>query len=447
MRLMEIPHRYRAWTAMTLAAMALMPFGLGAQTTLREAAAKAGLNFGVAAGAQFYGTTAYQNVVAKEFNMAVCENEMKMGSLQSRRGTFNWTRPDQLVAFAVEKSIAMRGHTLVWHSQSGFAGNGGSTTFQRAELLAIMREHITTVLTRYKGKIKEWDVVNEAYDGQGKRRTDNFWQTAIGDDFMDSAFVFAHRADPDAQLYYNDFSSENVSAKSTGIYEMVKTLRAKGIPIHGVGFQTHTGTNVNKTSVSQNIKRLGDIGVRVSITELEISRAGDNATPWNNLMGACLENYNCTSFITWGLNDGQSWLRDDCQGCLIFNNDYTPKPAVHAGLITTMNAANADLAARRKTFTNQAPSVGVSSRFLMPARSALRFAGGAFHVAPGTAGEVILRVHAADGSLLATLSGANPAGGAITLPWDGAVRSAGLHLVRMQAGGRDLGVHRIVLGR
>ena len=163
--------------------------------------------------------------------MAVCENEMKFGSIEARQGTFTYTRPDQLVKFADENAITMRGHTLVWHSQSGYAGNGGTTSFKRGRTSPkIMKDHIAAVVGHYKGKIHEWDVVNEAIDGQGKRRTDNFWQTAIGDDFIDSAFVFAHRADPDAYLYYNDFSSETVNSKSTGIYEMVKTMKAKGNP-------------------------------------------------------------------------------------------------------------------------------------------------------------------------------------------------------------------------
>jgi endo-1,4-beta-xylanase len=287
-------------------------------------------------------------------------------------------------------------------------------------------------------------VVNEAIDGQGRRRTDNFWQTAIGDDFIDSAFVFAHRADPAAMLYYNDFSSENVNSKSTGIYEMVKRMKEKGIPIHGVGFQTHTGTNVNKSSVSENIKRLGDLGLRVSITELEIARAGDNATPWNNILGACLENFNCTSFVTWGLNDGQSWLRDGCQGCLIFNNDYTPKPAVYASLVNLMNTANAEISARRKTF-NESGTTAAFPGLAPLAGASLRFAGGSFHAVPGMAGDLSLRIHAADGSLVSHLSVRNPSGAARTLPWTGA-RSQGLYLVRMQAGGRDLGVHRIIAG-
>ena len=436
--------------AVLLLGLVFAPATSQAQTTLKAAAAKANLYFGAAVGGTFYSSTtgSYATTLKNEFNMAVCENEMKFGSIQARQGTFTYTRPDQLVKFAEENAITMRGHTLVWHSQSGFAGNSGTTSFNRAELLKIMKDHITAVVTHYKGKIHEWDVVNEAIDGSGRRRTDNFWQTALGEDFIDSAFVFAHRADPDAYLYYNDFSSETVSSKSTGIYEMVKTMKAKGIPIHGVGFQTHTGTNVNKASVSENMARLGKLGLRVSITELEIARAGDNATPWNNIMGACLENFNCTSFVTWGINDGQSWLRDGCGGCLIFNDSFAPKPAVYAGLIAAMSGANQTIALKRKNFDltgDTSGIVAISPKSGSRSQGSLRYAGGAFHAAPDRAGDVRLRVFTSDGTLVSTLSGKAPESGALSLPWSG-VPAPGMYLVSMQAGGQDQGVHRVMVG-
>ena len=188
---------------------------LSAQETLKNYAGKIPLNIGTCVDSNFYqNTQTYSNIVKREFNTVACENEMKPASLQPTQGTFSFTLADKIVAFAQQNNMKIRGHTLVWHNQNPNWLAKGSWT--RATLLAVMKAHINGVLGHYKGKIIEWDVVNEAFDdsGAGARRN-TFWQNIIGNDYIDSAFTYAYQADPAALLFYNDYSTCTINAKST----------------------------------------------------------------------------------------------------------------------------------------------------------------------------------------------------------------------------------------
>lgn len=332
-----------------LRALLAVPFLLGAaraQGTLAEAAAKAGLNIGMATSSrQLTGT--YGNTAKAQYNMFVCENDMKFQSTEPSRGRFSYGGGDGVYNFGQANGQRLRGHNFIWHAQSGWAANVNGS---RDEMLGIMKTHIDSVGGHFKGKVVEWDVLNEITDdGNGNGLRKSFWQKAIGDDYPDSAFFYSRRADPYAKLYYNDYGGDGVNSKSTAMLNLAKKWIQNKVPIDGIGLQCHLSSPVNKQSISDNIKRFGEIGLRISLTEIDIKNG--TTQDWTNLMGACLENFNCTSFLTWGIYDGASWLGQGCN-CLLFTESWQPKAAVQA-LIDLMNNADPAVVAKRKEFAKE----------------------------------------------------------------------------------------------
>jgi endo-1,4-beta-xylanase len=265
---------------------------------------------------------------------------MKWSLIQPERYRYDWAEADELVNFAIAHEMKVRGHTLIWQGQIPNWLEYGNWT--RDELLAVMKEHITNVVGRYRGRVYVWDVVNEALI-QGNDILTPFWSTNIGSDYIDLAFQMAHEADPDALLFYNDFSAEAMNAKSDAVYNLVKDMKARGIPIDGVGMQFHVKLNglPPLDQVAQNFKRLGDLGLQVHITELDIRIKGkptpeqleQQAQNYRDLVNICLEAPNCTAFIMWGMTDKYSWIPYYKKGfgsALIFDENYQPKPAYMA---------------------------------------------------------------------------------------------------------------------
>jgi len=215
--------------------VAVMP-AAAAGTTLGAAAAGSGRYFGTAISTSHLSDTTYTTIAAREFNMATPENEMKPDATEPTEGTFTFSAGDQVYNWATSHGMRVRGHTLVWHSQLP----GWMTSLSgSAATLAGMEEHINGVMSHYKGKLAYWDVVNEALNEDGTRRSD-VWQNNIGNSYIDQAFQTARAADPSAKLCYNDYNLENWSyAKTQGAYNMIKDLKSRGIPVDCVGFQTH----------------------------------------------------------------------------------------------------------------------------------------------------------------------------------------------------------------
>ena len=179
----------------------------------------------------------HRDLIVKHFNSITAENEMKFDALQPTEGIFNFYRADQMIEFAKENNIQVRGHVLVWHSQTPswvfrFAGQPATKEL----LLERMRNHISTVVGRYKGQIYAWDVVNEAISDGPEIYRDSPWYNIIGKEFIAEAFRAAHEADPDAKLFYNDYNAVE-PAKMQKIYNMLKELIEEGVPIHGVGIR------------------------------------------------------------------------------------------------------------------------------------------------------------------------------------------------------------------
>jgi endo-1,4-beta-xylanase len=317
-----------------------------AATTIREAAAAAGLNFGIATNSGDVNNATYAAAAKSQFDMVVCENEMKFESTENPIGTFKYNGGDAVSTFAVANNMKMRGHNFIWHSQSSSAAGAVK---DRATGLTVMRNHIEAVGGHFKTKIYEWDVLNETYSGG----TGSLWYK-IGADYTDSALAISRRVlGTSGYLYSNDYGADGVNSKSTAILNIAKKWLDNDVPLDGIGFQCHLNSPINKNDISANIKRFGDLGLRVSLTEIDIKNA--TATDWTNLVNACLENFNCVSFVTWGLSDSRSWIGSNC-GCLLYNgNPPTAKANMVQAVIDALNKADPTIAAKRKQFTAKTP--------------------------------------------------------------------------------------------
>lgn len=280
----------------------------------------------------------YGALVAREFNQITADNAMKFKSLQPIRTVFDFKVADKLVAFAQQNEMQVRGHTLVWHQQlAGWVENGD---FTRDEMIAILKDHVTTVVSHYRGQVAYWDVVNEAIADEDGSLRDTVWLRTIGPEYIDMAFQFAREADPDAKLFYNDYNNEDMGMKSNAVYDLVKGMIERGVPIDGVGLQMHLilESPPPTADVVENMERLGDLGLEVHITELDVRMQvppsdkdlWDQATVYSDMMQACLSVSKCKVFTIWGFSDRHSWIPGFFSGygsALIFDEDYNPKPA------------------------------------------------------------------------------------------------------------------------
>lgn len=212
--------------------------------------------------------------ILRHFNSLTAENAMKMGNIHPKKNEYYWKAADSIVAFAERKGLKLRGHTLLWHKQTPnwlFVDNNGSEV-SKDVLLQRLKDHITTVVNRYKGKVYAWDVVNEAIsDVPGEYLRNTAWLKIIGEEYITKAFQWAHEADPRALLFYNDYNETN-PVKREKIYRLVKSLKDAGVPVHGIGLQGHW--SINEPSGGQldsTIKRFAELGLKIQITELDVS--------------------------------------------------------------------------------------------------------------------------------------------------------------------------------
>lgn len=282
----------------------------------------------------------YQRLLAQEFSGITPENAMKFKALQPERNRYTFEDADMLTAFAQNHRMQIHGHTLVWYRS--LPDWLTETQWNSAQLESILRQHIKTVVGHFRGKVQSWDVVNEAIDEEGRSFRDNLWLRGLGSRYIELAFRWAHEADPDARLFYNDYNGELLNAKSNTIYQMVKRLKQKNVPIHGVGLQMHTSINnpPDYRALAANIQRLADLGLAVRITEMDVrterrfsskaDRLARQAQIYRSVMSVCLQDENCEAFSTWGVADHLSWLRlmmDRNDEPLLFDKQYQPKPA------------------------------------------------------------------------------------------------------------------------
>lgn len=308
-------------------------------------------------------------IVQKHFNTITAENAMKWMHLQPRQGEFAFTQANRFVEFGQKHGMTIIGHTLVWHSQTPrwvFQDQDGEPLTREA-LLERMREHIHTVAGRYKGKVHGWDVVNEALNDDGTLRQSP-WLKIIGEDYLVKAFQFAHEADPEAELYYNDYSLEG-ERKRVGALTLVKKLQAAGVKLTGVGLQGHYHLERPAArQIDETIAAFANLGLKVMITELDVnvlptpgSGGADVGTRFNadpklnpysdglpeemqqrlarryaEIFNVFLKHQQSVTRVTfWGVTDRGSWLnhfpvRGRTNYPLLFDRNGQPKPAFDA---------------------------------------------------------------------------------------------------------------------
>ena len=310
--------------------------------------------------------TAAARLVLQHFNAITPENSMKATHLHPEWGKYNFTVADQLVDYGKKHQIKINGHTLIWHSQ---LPNYVRKINNADSLRQYMKNHITTVAGRYKGKVFSWDVVNEALADDGSLRKSIF-QQLLGEEYIAEAFRLAQAAAPDAELYYNDYNIEQPK-KRAGAIALIKKLQAAGVKIDGVGIQGHwRASHIPLAAIEQSIKEFSALGIKVMFTELDLTVLpnpfrGDNADVsartanstnelnpypaglpdsvqatlskgYEDLFKLFLQYKDEVSRITfWGVHDGQSWLnhfpvRNRTNYPLLFDRNYQPKPAFYA---------------------------------------------------------------------------------------------------------------------
>jgi endo-1,4-beta-xylanase len=356
---------------------------IAADETIRELAKERGRFIGTILNSEWFNDAIepeFEEIHKTQFNVVVAENEMKFDATEPQEDEFNFAKGDKMVEYAKANKIRVRGHALAWHSQvanwvSNYSG-------QKEKLLAVLKNHITKVVGHWKGQIAEWDVVNEAVNDEYNadwRSNGSVWYEGIGSEFLDSAFVWAHAADPDAELCYNDYSLEwglREGSKASFVVEQVKRWKKNGIPITCVGTQTHI--EIAHETTPQNVralaKALAELGVTLNITELDIGFPKGDAGKltaadyekqghlYRQFMDVFLEEPNMGEFVIWGLTDAHSWL-DEQQGkteALLYDKQYKPKPAFDS-IMVSLKAHPASEVQTPYTFTDDTTSCTADS--------------------------------------------------------------------------------------
>jgi endo-1,4-beta-xylanase len=311
--------------------------------SLRQLAEAKSRYFGTALTQSNLGDPTLTAVAAAQFDMVTPGNEMKWDTTEPANGSYSFGAGDAIVAFATSHSQRVRGHNLVWHSQLP----SWVSSLPLNQVQAAMESHITTEATHYKGQVYAWDVVNEPFNDDGSLRQDVFYN-AMGSGYIADALRTAHAADPNAKLYLNDYNIEATGAKSNAMYSLVSSLKSQGVPIDGVGFESHFILGQVPSTLLANMQRFAALGVNVAITELDdriqlpasSANLQQQATDFAAVVNACLQVPACPGVTQWGVGDADSWIPGFFSGygsATMYDSAYQPKPAYTA----TANALGA----------------------------------------------------------------------------------------------------------
>lgn len=319
---------------------------------LKELAERRGIQVGSFASLKYLRERAYTSILASEFDYAIIDGEpnwrFEDHALRPTKDTFDFTDIDQVFDFADQNDMPVRVQHMLWGDDKWLPDWLTQGNFSRAELLDIIQNHIKTVGARYKGKVREYTVVNEAFSRELKTGgNEDWWGKELGHEYIDSAFIWARQADPNAVLILNDFGNETEGDISNLMYGYIKDAKSRGIPIDALGMQMHiSSSNPPSTDkVVANMKRFADLGVKIYITEFDVNmhdaegsdeeKDERQAEIYVDMLNACLQAGPdiCPNFGFLGLVDRQSWYNgiglDDADP-LLFRSDYTPKKAFFA---------------------------------------------------------------------------------------------------------------------
>ena len=276
------------------------------------------------------------SLAGAQFDMVTPGNEMKWDTTEPSNGSYNFAPGDRVVSFAQSHNMRVRGHNLVWHSQLP----GWVNSLPRNQVQGAMEAHITTEANHYKGKIYAWDVINEPFNEDGSLRQDAFYN-AMGTGYLADAIRTAHTADPAAVLYINDYNIEGVNAKSNALYSLAQSLLAQGVPLGGIGLESHFIVGQVPSSMLANMQRFAALGLDVAMTELDDriqqpasgNSLQQQATDYATVINDCLAVIRCPGVSQWGVGDADSWIPGTFPGWgtpTMYDNNYQPKPAYNS---------------------------------------------------------------------------------------------------------------------
>jgi endo-1,4-beta-xylanase len=276
----------------------------------------------------------YQRLFLQHYSSLTPENAMKMDALAPTPDGFDFRRADGLVEWALDHGVAVHGHVLVWHRQVPAWLTARDWT--RRELRTYLRRYITTVVRHFRGRVRSWDVVNEPLTAGGSLRR-SIWERALGPGYVADALRWAHRADPQARLYLNEFDLERAGPKSAAMYRLLRELRRRHVPLDGIGLQAHLTPEWRPTGreLRAIMERYAGLGLDVDISEMDVpvgpgeAALVEQARIYRTVAAGCRRLPQCGRFTTWGFTDASTWL-GTAQRPLPFSSTGVPKPAWRA---------------------------------------------------------------------------------------------------------------------
>jgi GH35 family endo-1,4-beta-xylanase len=306
---------------------------------LRLAAQASGKLVGAAVQSNFLGDGRYAGVLARHFNYLTAEYEMKWDAIERTRGINNFGAGDAIVAYGQANGMQIKGHALIWHGSVPAWVAGLSA----ADLRVAFENHIRSVAEHYRGRVRAWDVVNEAVATDGSALRDTVFRQKLGDQYIADAFRLARQADSQALLFYNDYGGEGLNQKADRIYDLVQGLRAQGVPIDGVGLQMHisAANPPSNANIAANMSRLASLGLLVNISEMDVrirdlpgtlpARLDVQKSVYHSIVGVCVAEPRCDGVTFWGFTDAHSWIdaQFGADDPLLFDEQYAAKPAYY----------------------------------------------------------------------------------------------------------------------